>query len=140
MSCSQLCHQPAVILTWMHLQVKSLVQVVLKTLKLELGLKMISEGMSCDCHGNEVLFVVLVPGELWKGYWGMDCWLMWLPTSVWWAGSSLNGSGCTTLCHHPRLAARGFEFSAEIQNHQFVRPHNHSVAPCQSSVSSQCCV
>lgn len=55
MSCSQLCHQPAVILTWMHLQVKSLVQVVLKTLKLELGLKIISEGVSCDCHGNEVL-------------------------------------------------------------------------------------
>lgn len=56
MSHSQLCHQTAVILTWVHLQGKSLVQVILKTLKLELALKIISEDMSCGCHGDEVLF------------------------------------------------------------------------------------
>lgn len=42
---SQLCHQPAVILTWMHLWGKRFVQVVLNTPKLESGLKTVSEGM-----------------------------------------------------------------------------------------------
>lgn len=99
----------------MHLQGKSFVQVVLKTPRLELGLKM---RCPVTVTATRCSLMVLLPGELWKDSWGTlgSCGFLQVCGGQAAAWMGLDGQHC----HHPCLAARGFEFSAETHaNHQF---------------------
>lgn len=94
---SQLCHWPAVILTWLHLQGRSsLSKLCWKLPDWSLAWKPYLRVCPMTVIAMRCCLVMKLPGELWKSYWGTVGWSSFV-RAVRWAGSSLNGSGCAML-------------------------------------------